>query len=237
MLALLDERHGGFDRVLHDTVHVDGVQGQANAAADDARDLQEVAHQLGEVGDLALDDLAGLLLDEVLAAALVQFQYGILILDANTGKILDADAFMSGLLGLEAHDLLGKELFEIGLFQDIQENKEAFRELQRTGYLRHDHLPVQNQRGETVEVEFVSNVYREDHRLVAQCNVRDISERNRMEKKIKQQAEALADESRRKDEFLAMLSHELRNPLAPIRSAVHLLGGLEQAAVADLRVA
>ena len=82
---------------------------------------------------------------------------------------------------------------------------------------------MQNQRGETVEVEFVSNVYREDHRLVAQCNVRDISERNRMEKKIKQQAEALADESRRKDEFLAMLSHELRNPLAPIRSAVHLL--------------
>jgi PAS domain S-box-containing protein len=99
---------------------------------------------------------------------------GILILDANTGKILDANAFMSGLLGLEAHDLLGKELFEIGLFQDIQENKEAFRELQRTGYLRHDHLPVQNQRGETVEVEFVSNVYREDHRLVAQCNVRGV---------------------------------------------------------------
>ena len=59
--------------------------------------------------------------------------------------------------------------------------------------------------------------------LVAQCNVRDISERNRMEKKIKQQAEALADESRREDEFLAMLSHELRNPMAPIRSAVHLL--------------
>ncbi len=44
-----------------------------------------------------------------------------------------------------------------------------------------------------------------------------------MANKITQQAEQLADESRRKDEFLAMLSHELRNPLAPIRSAVHLL--------------
>jgi PAS domain S-box-containing protein len=34
---------------------------------------------------------------------------------------------------------------------------------------------------------------------------------------------ALAEANRRKDEFLAMLAHELRNPLAPIRNAVHLL--------------
>lgn len=51
----------------------------------------------------------------------------------------------------------------------------------------------------------------------------DISERVALEKRIKEQAEALAGESRRKDEFLAMLSHELRNPLAPIRSAVYLM--------------
>jgi CheY-like chemotaxis protein len=63
-----------------------------------------------------------------------------------------------------------------------------------------------------------------DHRLVAQCNIRDISERIRLEGKMKEQAEALADLHRRKDEFLAMLSHELRNPLAPIMNAVHLLG-------------
>ena len=45
---------------------------------------------------------------------------------------------------------------------------------------------------------------------------RDITERKRAE-------EALKDAARRKDEFLAMLAHELRNPLAPIRNAVHLL--------------
>jgi signal transduction histidine kinase len=44
-----------------------------------------------------------------------------------------------------------------------------------------------------------------------------------MQETIARQGEELAAESRRKDEFLAMLSHELRNPLAPIRSAVHLL--------------
>ncbi len=148
---------------------------------------------------------------------------GILLLDANTGKITDANAFMCGLTGMEPAEVLGKELHEIGMFKDVEENKEAFRELQRTGYLRHDHLPVQNRRGEKVEVEFIANVYHEGDRLVAQCNVRDISDRIRLERQVAKQAEALAVQSRGKDEFLAMLSHELRNPLAPIRSAVHLL--------------
>ncbi len=47
--------------------------------------------------------------------------------------------------------------------------------------------------------------------------VRDITERVRIE-------EALQEADRRKDEFLAMLAHELRNPLAPIRNAAHILG-------------
>ena len=51
----------------------------------------------------------------------------------------------------------------------------------------------------------------------------DITERSRLERKTKEQGEALADLHHRKDEFLAMLSHELRNPLAPIASAVQLL--------------
>jgi PAS domain S-box-containing protein len=148
---------------------------------------------------------------------------GILILDAHSGKIIDANAFMSALVGMEPADLLGKELHEIGMFDDVTANKAAFLELQRNKYIRYEHLPVQNARGERVEVEFIANVYREGETLVAQCNVRDISLRVLLETKIKQQAIALAEESRRKDEFLAMLSHELRNPMAPIHSAANLL--------------
>ena len=51
----------------------------------------------------------------------------------------------------------------------------------------------------------------------------DITERSRLEKKTREQAEALVDQHRRKDEFLAMLGHELRNPLAPLANAVQLL--------------
>ena len=53
----------------------------------------------------------------------------------------------------------------------------------------------------------------------------DITERSRMEQLVRQQADTLADMNRRKDEFLAMLSHELRNPLAP---AVNAVQGLEK---------
>jgi PAS domain S-box-containing protein len=148
---------------------------------------------------------------------------GILILDAHTGEIIDANAFMSGLLGQELPELVGKRLHEIGMFADERANKAAFAELQRNGYIRYDHLPIQSKNGDAANVEFISNVYKEGDRLVAQCNVRDISARVTMELRIAQQAEVLADQNRRKDEFLAMLSHELRNPLAPIRSATHLL--------------
>jgi PAS domain S-box-containing protein len=51
----------------------------------------------------------------------------------------------------------------------------------------------------------------------------DVSERKRAETALRAAAGALRDADRRKDEFLATLSHELRNPLAPIRNAVQLL--------------
>jgi PAS domain S-box-containing protein len=51
----------------------------------------------------------------------------------------------------------------------------------------------------------------------------DISERSRLERETHEQAAALAELHQRKDEFLAMLSHELRNPLSAIFSALHVL--------------
>ena len=64
---------------------------------------------------------------------------------------------------------------------------------------------------------------RENNHQVVQCNIRDITERSRLQRLTQEQAAALADLDRRKDEFLAMLSHELRNPLAPILNAALLL--------------
>jgi PAS domain S-box-containing protein len=52
---------------------------------------------------------------------------------------------------------------------------------------------------------------------------RDITERQSSEQAIREQAERLSESDREKDEFLATLSHELRNPLAPLRNSIALL--------------
>jgi PAS domain S-box-containing protein len=148
---------------------------------------------------------------------------GILVLDAITLNIIDANPFITDLLGYSRDELLGRELWEIGFFADKPSSQAMYQELQECGYVRYDHLPLRTKHGRTAEVEFICNVYPVGGRAVAQCNIRDISERSSMERRMQEQAEALADLHRRKDEFLAMLSHELRNPLAPIANAVHLL--------------
>jgi PAS domain S-box-containing protein len=148
---------------------------------------------------------------------------GILILDALTLKIIDSNPFMTHLLGYAHDEFLGKELWEIGLFKDKEASQSAYRELQKSGFIRYENLPLESRDGQKVAVEFVSNVYAEDRHSVVQCNIRDITERCRLERQMQEQAAALAELDHRKDEFLAMLSHELRNPLAPILNAVQLL--------------
>ncbi len=49
-------------------------------------------------------------------------------------------------------------------------------------------------------------------------------ENSRLLRETRQQAQALRESDRRKDEFLAILAHELRNPLAPISNSVSILG-------------
>jgi PAS domain S-box-containing protein len=145
---------------------------------------------------------------------------GILILNAETGRIEDANPFMTELLGYSHDQLLGKELWEIGVFKDIQNSQIAFRELQQKGVTRYEDLPLQTTAGGQREVEFVSNIYTEDHRQVIQCNIRDITDRKALERQLEEQARNIAEANRLKSDFLAILSHELRNPLAAIRYAL-----------------
>jgi PAS domain S-box-containing protein len=112
-------------------------------------------------------------------------QDAILILDGETGQIMDANPFVQNLLGYSLNELTGKKLWEISPFKNIAENKELFQKLQKETYVRYEHLPLQTKQKKLRYVEFVSNSYMVDHIKVIQCNIRDITERKKEQEKIK----------------------------------------------------
>ncbi|PYT02228.1 MAG: PAS domain S-box protein [Acidobacteria bacterium] len=109
---------------------------------------------------------------------------GILILDHATRQITDANPFIVGLLGYSHDELVGKELWEIGLAKDEEASIAAFRALQETGYIRYEDLPLMTKDGKQREVEFISNGYEENGHQVIQCNIRDITDRKASEERI-----------------------------------------------------
>jgi PAS domain S-box-containing protein len=104
-------------------------------------------------------------------------QDAILILEEDSGKIMDANPFVIELLGYSLDELIGKELWEIGLFGDKEQSKAAMEQLQEIGYIRYEDMPLETKHGKRVEVEFVSNSYMVGEEKVIQCNIRDITDR------------------------------------------------------------
>jgi PAS domain S-box-containing protein len=116
---------------------------------------------------------------------------GILILDANTGRITDANPFLQDLLGYSHAELLGKRLWEIGPFRDIAASQAAFLKLKNKKYIRYDDLPLETKEHRHKYVEFVSNLYMVNGKRVIQCNIRDITARRHAENRLRKANEEL----------------------------------------------
>ena len=129
---------------------------------------------------------------------------GVLILDPATQKIIDANPFMTKLLGYSRDELVGMELFQIGFLGEAQASQDMFQTLKEKWQIRYEHLPLRSEEGVVREVEVVANLYDEEGRTVVQCNVRDISERKR--------AEANAQV------LMAEVNHRARNMLAVVQA-------------------
>jgi PAS domain S-box-containing protein len=150
-------------------------------------------------------------------------QDGILILDGDTGEIIDANPFLLDLLNYTFREVVGLMLWEFGQFKDIAANKEAFSKLQENQYIRYEDLPLVAKGGKHIQVEFVSNVYLVDNKKIIQCNIRDISARAKKQDASRTHLTTLELANKAKDEFLAALSHELRTPLGAISSMLDVL--------------
>jgi PAS domain S-box-containing protein len=77
--------------------------------------------------------------------------------------------------------------------------------------------------GTTFPIDLAVSIFRLSERPHFTGFVRDITRQKNLEQELRNRADRLVEADRRKDDFLAMLSHELRNPLAPIRNAVELM--------------
>ncbi len=119
---------------------------------------------------------------------------GILILDAATGLVLDANPFMTELTGLARAELLHRSLRDLGPFQTAAQS--SFEELRARDGVRHDELQLATRDGRLVDVEVISTTYDRDDRRVIQCHVRDIDARRRMEHERERLAAAVAEASR-----------------------------------------
>jgi PAS domain S-box-containing protein len=150
-------------------------------------------------------------------------QDGILILDADSGKIIDVNPFLLDLLDYPFESIIGLQLWEIGLFEDIAANQAAFEKLRTEEYIRYENHPLRTKAGKQIQVEFVSNVYFVGSDKVIQCNIRDISVRAEFQAASKSHADTLELAGRARDEAIAVLSHELGTPLVAISSMIDLL--------------
>jgi PAS domain S-box-containing protein len=165
---------------------------QANIRTDEANSRTDLANTRTEMANTRTEEAEAKSVQAILASELryrrlfETAQDGILILDADTGQVVDANPFMKDLLGYSQEEFLGRKLWEIGPFKGEAASKIAFAELQHNDRLRYEGIPLETKDGRRVEVEFISTAYLVDQNRLIQCNIRDTAERTKAESRTEQ---------------------------------------------------
>jgi PAS domain S-box-containing protein len=116
---------------------------------------------------------------------------GIMILDAQTGQVVDVNPFLIKLLGFSREQFIQKKVWELGYFKDILASKKNFEDLLQKGFVRYEDLPLKTNDGRQIDVEFVGHVYEAGNQKMIQCSIRDTTERTERVEKLRETTEYL----------------------------------------------
>ena len=157
-------------------------------------------------------------LDNALLAAIVESSNDAIISKSLDGTITSWNAAAERMFGYRADETVGRSIALIIPPEHRHEEAGLLARLARGERIEHFGTVRMRKDGSRVDVSLtISPVRDASGRVVGASKIaRDISERKRMEAR-------LHDAHRRADEFIAVLGHELRNPLAPIRTAAEVL--------------
>jgi PAS domain S-box-containing protein len=109
---------------------------------------------------------------------------GILIADALTGEITDANPFAEQLLGYSLAELVGRRLWDAGPLREIPQARDLVARALEDGMVPSLEMTFATRDGNQMQVEAVANAYDEGGRKVVQFSVRDITERKRFESQL-----------------------------------------------------
>jgi len=105
---------------------------------------------------------------------------GILMADGETGGIIDLNPYLAKMFGLSRSGSIGVKYWDLEMFRGTQVDARSFRQLLEQGTAQAS-FTLRGNAGEQMHLEVVANVYSEGDKRVVQLNIRDVSERKRLE--------------------------------------------------------
>jgi two-component system CheB/CheR fusion protein len=161
-------------------------------------------------------------------AAILQMALDAIITIDHQGKLIEFNPAAEKMFGCRLEDVLGQQMAELIIPPSLRDRH--YHGLAR--YLATGEGPVLNRRvemtalradGTEFPVELAIAPISDSGARYFTGSIRDITERKQLEEELWKRVDELAQADRRKTEFLAILAHELRNPLAPLRNGLEVL--------------